>query len=49
MTPRNREDRPLVAGGQGRTQGEILLGALVVAFCAAGILVIALSRALGIL
>lgn len=42
-----RHHRPLVAGGQGRTRGEVLFGARVVAVCAAGILLVAVAKALG--
>lgn len=49
MTPRDRRHAPLLSGGQGRSPGEVLLGALVVALCAAGVLAIAAARAAGVL
>ena len=38
---------PLLAGGQDRVANEILFGARVVAICAAGVLLVALVRAMG--
>ena len=43
---RGREP-PLVAGGQGRSAGEVILGARVVALCAAGVLTVVLARVMG--
>ncbi len=40
---------PLVAGGQGRHAREVVLGARVVAACAAGVLAVVLARAMGVL
>jgi hypothetical protein len=49
MTGREPGGRPLVAGGQGRTAREVVVGARVVALCAAGVLAVWLARVLGAL
>lgn len=43
------DDRPLVAGGQGRSPRDVVFGARVVIACVAGILAVTLARALGVL
>jgi hypothetical protein len=49
MTGPEQEARPLVAGGQGRVANEVLVGARIVALCAAGVLGIWMARVLGAL
>ena len=49
MTGRDPEIRPLVAGGQGRTAREVVVGARVVALCAVGVLAVWLAWVLGAL
>lgn len=49
MTPRGQDPGPRVAGGQGRTGREVIVGARVIAACAAGVLAVYVARAMGVL